>query len=329
MRALITGGAGFIGSHLAEGLLDRGQEVVVFDDLSTGTVHNIDHLIGKEGFSFQEGSVVESHKLEPLVASTDVIYHLAAAVGVKYVLEHPVATLETNVRGTENILRLAVQQGEKKVVIASSSEVYGKASKVPFGEDDDSVLRATSVSRWGYACSKMLDEFLALAFRQEHNLPVVISRFFNTVGPRQVGRYGMVMPSFISQALAGDPITVHGDGEQRRSFTYVKDLVKAVADISTVPAAEGHVFNISSNKDISINELAALVRRTLNSDSEIVHIPYSEAYGEGFEDTRLRMADISKIQRYIDYHPTDDLSFMIKEIACTMGKKITYDVPGS
>lgn len=315
MKALITGGAGFIGSHLAEELLRRGQEVIAFDDLSTGNQSNIAHLLDRPGFSFQEANVLDSATLGLLIPEVDIVYHLAAAVGVKYILEHPVVTLETNVRGTENILRLAHQLGQKKVLLASTSEVYGKSTKLPFREEDDSVLGSTATARWGYACSKALDEFLALAYCREHGLPVVILRFFNTLGPRQVGRYGMVMPRFVSQALADEPITVYGDGEQRRSFTYVKDVVKAVADIAEVAAAEGQVFNVGNDQDISINDLAELVRQTLSSSSEIVHLPYSEVYGAGFEDTRLRLPDISKIQGIIDYHPHTDLAFIVREIA--------------
>ena len=315
MKALITGGAGFIGSHLAEELLGRGQEVIALDDLSTGNKGNITHLRARPGFSFQEGNVLESSTLAPLISGADTIYHLAAAVGVKHILEHAITTLETNVRGTENVLSLANQLGTKKVVIASTSEVYGKSSKIPFQEDDDSILGSTSTARWAYACSKAMDEFLALAYNKERDLPVVILRFFNTVGPRQMGRYGMVMPRFISKALADKPITVHGDGEQRRSFTYVEDVVRAVANITEVAAAEGQVFNIGNNQDISINDLAELVRSTLDSTSEIIHVPYLEAYPSGFEDTRFRRPDISKIQRYIRYQPNTDLAAIIREIA--------------
>jgi UDP-glucose 4-epimerase len=318
MKALITGGAGFIGSHLAEELLGRGHQVIALDNLATGNLDNIVHLRENPGFSFHNGSILDASSLSPLLEQADCIYHLAAAVGVMHVLEHPVVALETNARATENILRLAVEQGKKKVVLASSSEVYGKTAKIPFCEDDDIVLGPTSVSRWGYACVKAFDEFLGLAYHQQEGLPVVALRFFNTIGPRQQGRYGMVVPRFVAQARAGEPITVHGDGQQMRSFTYVKDVAKAVVDISQAPAAEGQVFNVGSSREISINELAQLVRQTLNSKSEIVHIPYSAAYGPGFEDPQRRLPDISKIQRYINYNPTTDLSFIIREIADTM-----------
>ena len=322
MRALITGGAGFIGSHLARELLDRGHEVTVLDDLSTGTRSNLVRLEDLGGFCFVEGSILEPSCLSLLIEKADVAYHLAAAVGVRYVLEHPVAALETNSRGTENVLRLAEVHGKTKVVLASSSEVYGKLSKVPFHEDDDAVLGPTSVSRWGYSCTKTLDEFLALAYHHEKGLPVVVLRFFNTVGPGQTGRYGMVMPRFVSQALKGDPITVYGDGEQMRSFTHVKDVVRAVADISTVPEAEGQVFNVGSVRETTINGLAELVRDVLGSTSEIVHRPFSQVFGPDFEETSRRLADISKIRRYIDYQPNTDLAFVVREIADFIGHDI-------
>ena len=315
MKALITGGAGFIGSHLSEELLSRGQEVIVLDDLSTGSLSNVAQLQDVAGFIFHRGSILDFCELSKLMEQVDFIYHLAAAVGVQYILENPVAALEINARGTENVLRLAEQHGKKKVVLASSSEVYGKRTRVPFKEDDDPVLGPTSVSRWGYACAKAFDEFLALAYQREKGLPVVILRFFNTVGPRQTGRYGMVMPRFVSQALAGEPITVYGDGEQIRTFSYVKDVVKAMADIALVPSAEGQVFNVGSDGEISINGLAELIRCALNSSSEIIHIPLQEIYGSQFEETRRRLADISKIQGYIDYFPKTDLALIVNEIA--------------
>ena len=315
MRALITGGAGFIGSHLSEELLSRGHEVVAFDDLSTGSLSNIAHLQDVPGFSFRNGSVLERRDLSGAIEQADLIFHLAAAVGVKYVLENAIAALEINTKGTENVLRLAEQHAKKKVVLASSSEVYGKTSSIPFREEDDIVLGPTSVSRWGYSCTKAFDEFLALAYHRDKGLPIVILRFFNTVGPRQTGRYGMVFPRFVSQALAGEPITVYGDGEQTRSFTYVKDLVKAAADIAMVPLAEGRVFNLGSDKDISINALAELVRRVLGSSSETVHLPFSDVYGPGFEEAGRRLPDISKIRKYVEFHPNNDLGFVAGQIA--------------
>lgn len=315
MEALITGGAGFIGSHLSEELLSRGQVVSALDDLSTGSPSNVEHLLDVAGFNLHQGTILDWDELSSLMKRADIIYHLAAAVGVRYVLDHPVSTLETNTRGTENVLRLANQLGNKKVIIASSSEVYGKTSKVPFHEDDGSVLGPTSIVRWGYSCSKALDEVLALAYYREKGLPVLALRFFNTVGPRQTGRYGMVVPRFVSQAMAGSPITVYGDGRQTRSFTYVRDLVRAMADLAMVPSAEGQVFNIGSNAEISINALAELVRDVLHSPSEIVHVPFSEVYGPDFDETAKRSADISKIQGYINYRPRTDLAPIIKEIS--------------
>ena len=315
MKALVTGGAGFIGSHLCEELLSRGQEVIALDDLSTGRVSNLDGIQADPGFSFHGGSILDASKLSGLIEQADRIYHFAAAVGVKYVLEHSISALETNARGTGNVLRLAEEHGKKQVVLASSSEVYGKLAKVPFREDDDSLLGPTSISRWGYACSKALDEFLGLAYYRERGLPVVALRLFNTVGPRQQGHYGMVMPRFVSQALAGEPITIYGDGEQKRSFTYVKDVVKAVADIAEAPSAAGEVFNVGSDREISINGLAQLVRSVLSSTSETVHIPFSETYGMQFEEPRRRLPNISKLQRHIDYHPSTDLEDVVSRIA--------------
>ena len=315
MIALITGGAGFIGSHLAEELLGRGQGVVVFDNVSTGSLSNIEHLHGIPGFEYHRGTILDTDDLARLISQVDMVYHLAAAVGVKYVLENPVTALETNTRGTHNVLKLAQRLGNKKVIITSSSEVYGKSDKLPFQEDDDSVIGPTSIRRWGYACSKALDEFLALAYHREKGLPVVVLRLFNTVGPRQAGGYGMVLPRLVSQALAGDPMTVYGDGDQQRSFTYVRDVVKAIPDIAQAPGAEGHVFNLGSDKEISINGLAGVVRQALKSTSEIIHLSFREVYGEGFEETRRRVPDISKIRRYISYEPNSDLGFIIKEIA--------------
>ena len=315
MKALITGGAGFIGSHLAEELLSRGQEVTVMDDLSTGSCSNVAHLQANPGFCFQHGTVLDPCQLSKLVEEADLVYHLAAAVGVRHVMEHPVAALDTNARGTETVLRLAEQHGKKKVVLASSSEVYGKANRMPFREDDDSVLGATTVTRWGYGCSKAFDEFLALAYAWEKGLPVVVLRFFNTIGPRQLGRYGMVVPRFVSQALADEPITVYGDGEQMRSFTYVKDVVKAVADIAEVPGAEGQVCNVGSDREITINGLAELVRAVLNSRSTITHSAFSDVFNTEFDEARRRLPDISKLQGYINYYPNTDLELIIKEIA--------------
>ena len=315
MKALITGGAGFIGSHLCEELLSRGQQVVALDNVSTGSLSNIAHLQGGTGFEYSQGTVLDPDELAAVISKVDIIYHLAAAVGVKYVLDNPVIALETNTAGTNNVLKLAQKLGNKKVIITSSSEVYGKSDKLPFQENDDTVIGPTSVRRWGYACSKALDEFLALAYHREKGLPVVVLRLFNTVGPRQTPAYGMVIPRLVAQALAGDPMTVYGDGEQKRSFTYVRDVVKAIADIAQAQGAEGQVFNLGSNEEISINGLTGVVRQVLGSSSEIIHVPFLEVYGENFEETRRRVPDISKIQQYISYEPNTDLGFMIREIA--------------
>jgi len=303
MRALVTGGAGFIGSHLAEELLNRNQEVWVLDDLSTGSLENITHLTGLERFHFVEGAITDSSLLADLVGRVDVIYHLAAAVGVRLIIEKPVETIETNIRGTEILLQSA-RVGYKKVIVASTSEVYGKNEKAPFSEDHDLVFGSTIKSRWSYGCSKAIDEFLALAYWRQWKLPVVIVRFFNTVGPRQTGRYGMVIPTFAAQALAGEPITVFGDGNQSRCFTYVTDAVGAVATLSECPEAVGEVFNVGSTEELTMNELALRIKQLARSASEIVHVPYHEAYEEGFEDMQRRVPDISKIRRAIGYAPS-------------------------
>ena len=329
MRALITGGAGFIGSHLCEELLGRGQQVLAFDNVSTGSLSNIAHLQGVPGFDYQQGTILDTDQLAAIISKVDIVYHLAAAVGVKYVLDNPVTALETNTAGTENVLKLAQRLGNKKVIITSSSEVYGKSDKLPFQENDDTVIGPTSVRRWGYACSKALDEFLALAYHREKALPVVVLRLFNTVGPRQTPGYGMVIPRLVTQALAGAPMTVYGDGDQKRCFTYVRDVVKAIADIAQAPGAEGQVFNLGSNEEISINGLTEVVRQVLESSSEIIHVPFMEVYGEDFEETRRRVPDMSKIRRYISYEPNTDLRFIIREIARSLetshqgtGKKV-------
>ncbi len=315
MKVLITGGSGFVGSHLSELLLSKDNSVIVLDSLSTGSVSNIEHLQGDGRFKFVEGNILDVETLEPLIKDADVVYHLAAAVGVKYILDHPVETLTTNVKGTENVLQLAHRHGNKKTILASTSEVYGKGSRFPFSENDDSVLGPTTMSRWGYACSKAMDEFLGLAYHREMGLPVVIFRLFNTVGPRQTGHYGMVLPTFVKQAIGGNPITVYGDGEQLRCFTYVRDVVQAMVDILEVEEAAGEVFNVGSNREISINDLASLVKTTLVSDSSIEHIPYERVYAPGFEDMRRRLPDYSKLQSYINYEPNTDLTGIIREIS--------------
>jgi len=306
MRTLITGGAGFIGSHLADRLMAEGHTVFVLDDLSTGSFENIAHLKGRPGFHYTIDSVINERVLAELVDQCDIVYHLAAAVGVRLIVEAPVRTIETNVHGTEVVLKQAAKKG-KMVLIASTSEVYGKSTDVPFREDGDLALGATSRHRWAYACSKALDEFLALAYWKEKKLPVVIVRLFNTVGPRQTGRYGMVVPTFVQQALAGDPITVFGDGSQTRCFTYVSDVVSALVSLPGKPEAVGAVFNVGNTQEVTILHLAERVRALAGSSSPIVNVPYDEAYEEGFEDMPRRVPDIGRIAALIGYQPRVDL----------------------
>ena len=313
MRSLITGGAGFIGSHLAEALIRRGQEVTVIDDLSTGSIENIEHLKTQPGFSYVIDTIQNKPLMAELVDGADVVYHLAAAVGVRLIIEKPVQTIETNIRGTEVVLELAAKKG-KRVMIASTSEVYGKNTAVPFGEDIDTVMGATTKGRWGYACSKAIDEFLGFAYWRERKVPVVVVRLFNTVGPRQTGRYGMVIPNFVKQALDGKPITVFGDGEQSRCFTWVGDAVTAFIDLAESSQAVGQVFNVGSDQEIAIGELARLIKTMTASESPIVFVPYEEAYEDGFEDMRRRVPDITKIRSLIGFVPTVGLHKTLSEI---------------
>jgi len=313
VKALITGGAGFIGSHLAEHLLAGGHEAVVLDNLSTGSIDNIQHLKGRPGFSYVIDSVTNEPLLAELVDGSDVVFHLAAAVGVKLIVEQPVHTIETNVHGTEVVLKHANKK-KKLVFIASTSEVYGKSVDVPFREGADLVLGATVRHRWAYACSKAIDEFLALAYWKEKRLPVVIVRLFNTVGPRQTGQYGMVLPTFVRQALADQPITVFGDGTQSRSFTYVADVVDALIRLAGEPRAVGEVFNIGNTEEVSIQALAERVRALTGSRSPIQLIPYDEAYEAGFEDMPRRVPDISKIGALIGYQPRLSLDEIIRTV---------------
>ncbi len=312
-RALITGGAGFIGSHLSEALLERGWTVEVIDDLSTGSIENISHLKGHPHFSYTLDTVMNRPVMLELVDRTDVIFHLAAAVGVRLIVENPVHTIETNIKATELILELAARK-RRPLLLASTSEVYGKLDKPRFNEDDDVILGPTSKSRWCYAASKMIDEFLARAYFKEHGLPTVVARLFNTIGPRQTGQYGMVVPRFVQLALAGKPIPVYGDGAQRRSFTWVGDVVGAMLALIAHPQAYGEVFNIGHTKEISIYELAVLVKRMTRSSSEIVLVPYEEAYEVGFEDMARRVPDIAKIRRLIGYRPGLDLPEMLERV---------------
>ncbi len=312
-RALITGGAGFIGSHLAETLLNAGQEVTIIDNLSTGQFENIAHLEKRLGFRFAIEDIRNVSVMDRLVSECDLIYHLAAAVGVFSIVSSPIDTIEINVGGTEVVLRTA-RRYRKKVLVASTSEVYGKNEKVPFSEDDDRTLGPTTKSRWSYAASKELDEFLALAYHKAVALPVIILRFFNTVGPRQRGHYGMVLPRFVQWALQGEPMQVYGDGEQQRCFGNVHDVVRAVTALAEAPGVEGQVFNIGSNEEISIYQLAERVKARTNSKSEIVLVPYDKAYEAGFEDMRRRIPDLRKIRESIGWEPTTPLDETIDQI---------------
>jgi UDP-glucose 4-epimerase len=310
---LVTGGAGFIGSHLAEALLARGDAVTVIDDLSTGRLENILALKSNPRFRFAIETITNETVMDRLVSECDVIVHLAAAVGVKLIVTDPVRTIETNVMGTEEVLRVA-RRYRRHVVLASTSEVYGKNEKVPFAEEDDSVFGSTTRSRWAYATSKALDEFLGLAYHRSLGLPVLVARFFNTVGPRQRSRYGMVIPRFVRQALSGEPITVYGDGKQTRCFCNVRDVVAAVLGLVDSPQAVGQVYNIGSQEEISIRDLAERVRGLAGSASAIVYVPYDQAYAQGFEDMQRRVPDIGKIRAATGWVPHIPLDETIREV---------------
>ena len=314
MKYLLTGGAGFIGSHLSEALLERGDEVCIIDDLSTGGIENIKHLKGRTGFRYVLDTVMNRSIMIELVDEADVVLHLAAAVGVRLIVESPVRTIETNIKGTEIVLELAAKK-KKTVVVFSTSEVYGKYNGTKFSETGDLVLGPTFKGRWSYAASKIIDEFLALAYYKEKKLPVIIIRLFNTVGPRQTGRYGMVVPRFVQQALSGEPITVYGDGKQTRTFTHVKDAVMAILNLVKHPDAIGEIFNIGGRDEVSIEELADLIKEVLQSPSSIVYVPYEKAYEVGFEDMRKRVPDISKIEDLIGYEPKCNIRDMIRDVA--------------
>ncbi len=314
MHNLITGGAGFIGSHLAEGLLDRGHQVTVLDDLSTGSMANISRLKSNPSFNYVIDSVMNRPLLAELVDGSDVVFHLAAAVGVRLIVESPVRTLHTNVRATELVLEAAAKK-HKKVILASTSEVYGKRSRIPFREDDDLIIGPPVCGRWSYACSKALDEFLAIAYQRERGLSSIIVRLFNTVGPRQTGRYGMVLPRFVGAALAGQPIEIYGDGTQSRCFGWVGDVVSALCQLGQSEAAVGKVFNIGSDDEITINELADLVREVTHSRSAVVYRSYKEVYGEGFEDMTRRVPDLSRIRQLIGYAPSKTLGQIVEAVA--------------
>ena len=321
MKVFITGGAGFIGSHLATRFLDRGDQVFLLDDLSTGSMENIAHLVGREGFEYRIGSALDVPLVTECLDRCDATVHLAAAVGVRLIVERPVHTIETNIRATEVVLAAAAKK-RKPVVLASTSEVYGKSTKIPFAEDDDLQLGATINSRWAYACSKALDEWLGLAYYREKHVPVIVVRFFNTVGPRQTGRYGMVLPNFAAQALAGEPITVYGTGTQSRCFGHVQDAVEALLRLLGTMASVGGVFNIGSDEEVTILRLAEMVRDAAGSRSEIRLVPYNEAYAEGFEDMQRRVPDLSKLERTIGFRPRTPLSTIIADVVADQRTRI-------
>ena len=313
MRALITGGAGFVGSHLAEALLARGDEVYVQDNLSTGSIENIEHLKGDRRFHYAIENIMNEPVTAELIDRVDVVFHLAAAVGVRLIVESPVNTIETNVHGTEMVLKLANKK-KKKVLIASTSEVYGKSEQTPFREDADLVLGPTHKGRWSYACSKAIDEFLALAYHKEKRLPVVVFRLFNPVGPRQTGRYGMVIPNLVKQALLGHPLTVFGDGTQSRCFTYISDVVGVLQTLAEHPGAVGGVFNVGNDSgEITIMDLAKKIKARTGSASEIVLLPYSQAYEEGFEDMPRRVPDLTKVKG-LGYQPKVQLDEILDQV---------------
>jgi UDP-glucose 4-epimerase len=326
MRALITGGAGFIGSHLAGKLLNSGWEVSVIDDLSTGSMTNIQHLKGEPGFQYVIDSVMNRGLLAELIDECDMVFHLAAAVGVRLIVESPIRTLRTNVQATELVLEAASKK-KKKVLITSTSEVYGKSEAIPFRESGDMVIGPPSCGRWSYACSKALDEFLAVAYSRERQVPVVIVRLFNTVGPRQTGMYGMVLPRFVQQALRNQPITIYGDGTQTRCFGWVGDVASALVRLAQLPAAENLVFNIGSDEEVSINELAQVVKAVTGSSSPLQYVSYEQAYSKDFEDMPRRVPDLSRIRATIGYAPTKRLREIVEAVATSVTNSAAHKEP--
>jgi len=313
MKILLTGGAGFIGSHLADCLLEDDNQIIALDNLSTGSAQNISHLYNNQAFTFFEGNILNYKLMQKLISECDCIYHLAAAVGVKYIVDNPLESLITNVRGTEIILELA-HTFKKKVFIASSSEVYGKDGSAPFKETDDRVLGSSFICRWGYAFSKGIDEFLALAYYKSKQLPVVVGRLFNICGPRQSANYGMVIPRFIEQAFKNESITIYGDGKQVRSFTYVLDAVRAIKTLMDEPKAEGEIFNIGSKEAITIADLAHKIKTLTKSDSQITFVPYKKAYDKGFEDMFYRVPDVTKIEALLGSRPQKNIDQILETI---------------
>ena len=313
MRVLVTGGAGFIGSHLCERLLNDKHQVDVIDDLSTGNLNNIEHCLGDSNLTFVNDSIINENTMHTLIHRCDMIYHLAAAVGVKLIVEEPVRTIETNIRGTEVVLEIAKKFG-KRIVITSTSEVYGKNGKVPFKEEDDCLLGSTKFSRWSYACSKAIDEFLGLAYHRQYGLPILIVRLFNTVGDRQTGQYGMVIPRFVRAALFGEPLEIYGDGKQTRCFAYVQDVIDGMIALADDRSSYGDVYNIGSDEEVSIESLAYMIKNMTESSSAVKYIPYSEVYGPGFDDMRRRVPSLEKIQKQVGYKPKTSLKETLRVI---------------
>lgn len=321
MVYLVTGGAGFIGSHLCEQLLASGQKVLAVDNLSTGAYRNIAHLKGNANFSLFVGDIRDRDLMEPLIQQSEIIFHLAAAVGVRLIIEKPVETIESNILGSHMVLSLAAKYN-RKILLTSTSEVYGKSNESSFAEDHDSVLGPSSRKRWSYACSKLADEFLALAFHEEKGLPVIIVRLFNTVGPRQTGRYGMVVPTFVRQALLGEPLTIFGTGNQTRCFVHVQDVVEALIKLVQEEKAVGQVINLGSGQEISIRELASLVKEMTGSKSQLIFVPYDRAYQPGFEDMERRRPDITKAKKIIGFEPRHDIRAIIQDIIDDMKNRV-------
>ncbi len=328
MRHLITGGAGFIGSHLAEALLARGDEVFILDDLSTGSVENVRHLKAHPRFHYSFDTITNKQLLAELVDESEVVFHLAAAVGVRLIVESPVRTLETNVYGTQLVLDAASKK-RKLVFTASTSEVYGKSDKVPFREDADLVLGPTTKGRWSYAASKALDEFLTLSYWKERKQPVIVARLFNTVGPRQTGRYGMVLPNFVHQAIEGSPITVYGTGLQSRCFCDVRDTIQAILRLVATDRSVGEVVNIGSNEEVTIDGLASVVKQRTDSSSPITHIPYDQAYEPGFEDMQRRVPCLEKLKCLTDFQPSTPLTEIVDRVVAYFHSRLPEPIPVS